>query len=218
MLVRNVTSGAFAPRYMLNYRVVEIQGPNRIVVRDEKGVKSVKVCELKDKVAAMLPDTDEYSQFGRNTKLLLHPKDFPDLQFTSKTEKKGKISPEVEISMVNVISKQKVTSSTGLVEKSGEISSQNSAEIPVINADREYIVECTDNLQKHGEILPEAAAKEETDKLHEKQTWFQNPVNCVSKWSKALNIGVVYSMGLDANHTAIMNPRENDKQDFSFFL
>ena len=83
MLVRDVTSGAFALRYMPNYRVVEIHGPNRIVVRDKKGVITVrrlshlKACELKDKVTIMLPDIDEYSQFGRNTKLLLHPKRCP---------------------------------------------------------------------------------------------------------------------------------------------
>ena len=59
MLVRDVTSGAFAPRYMPHYRVVEIHGPNRIVVRDEKGVETVrrsshlKACELKDKVTTM---------------------------------------------------------------------------------------------------------------------------------------------------------------------
>ena len=224
MLVRDVTSGAFTLRYMPNYRVVEIHGPNRIVVRDKKGVKSVrrsshlKACELKDKVTAMLPDTDEYSQFGRNTKLLLHPKDVPDLQFTSKTEKKGEILPEVEISMVNVMPKQKVASSTDLVERSGEISPQKSVEILVINAGSEYIVDCTDDLKKHGEIPPEAAAKEETDKLQEKQTWFQNPVNCVSKWSKALKRGVVHSVGLDASHTATMNSEESDKHGFSFFL
>ena len=42
------------------------------------------------------------------------------------------------------------------------------------------------DLEKDGEIPPEAATKEEMEKLHKKQTWFQNPVNCVSKWSKAL--------------------------------
>ena len=163
MLVRDVTSGAFAPRYMPNYRIVEIHGPNRIVVRDEKGVESVrrvshlKVCELKDKVAAMLPDTDEHRQFGRNTKLLLHPKDVPDLQFTSKTKKKGEILPEVEISIVNVISKQK--------------------EMPIINAGSESIVDCIGDLNKHGEIPPDAAAKEEMENLHKKPTWFQNPVS-----------------------------------------
>ena len=76
-----MTSGAFTPRYMPNYRIVEIHRPNRIVVRDEEGVESVrrsshlKVCELKDKMATVVPDADEYRQFGRNTKLLLHPKD-----------------------------------------------------------------------------------------------------------------------------------------------
>ena len=96
VLVRDVTSGAFAPRYMPNYRIVEIHGPNRIVVRDEKGVESVrrsshlKVCELKDKMATMVPDADQYRQFGRNMKLLLHPKDVPDLRFSSETEKKAR--------------------------------------------------------------------------------------------------------------------------------
>ena len=36
VLVRDVTSGAFTPRYMPNYRIVEIHGPNRIVVREER--------------------------------------------------------------------------------------------------------------------------------------------------------------------------------------
>ena len=97
VLVSDVTSGAFALRYMPNYRVVGICGPNRIVVRDKKGVETVrgssqlKACALKDKVTAMLLDQDEYSQFGRNTKLLLHPKDVPDLQFTSKRRARSRL-------------------------------------------------------------------------------------------------------------------------------
>ena len=219
-----MTSGAFAPRYMPNYRVVEIHGPNRIVVRDEKGVESVrrsshlKVCELKDKVAAMLPDADEYRQFGRNTKLLLHPKDVPDLQFSSKTEQKGEIPPEVEISNINIRSEHKVTSNTGSVEKSGEILPHNCVKMPIINAGSEFIVDRIGDLRKHGKILPKAATKEETEKLNEKQTWFQNPVNCVSKWSKTLKMGVVHSMRLDTDLTASMNQRENDKHGSSFFL
>ena len=108
VLVRDVNSGAFAPRYMPNYRVVEVHGPNRIIVRDEKGNEAVrrashlKICEPKDKVAAMVPEADEYKQFGRNTKLLLHPKDVTDLQFTPIEDKKGEISPEVEVSLVNI--------------------------------------------------------------------------------------------------------------------
>ena len=41
VLVRDVTSGAFALRYSPNYRIVAIHGPNRIVVRDEKGNETV---------------------------------------------------------------------------------------------------------------------------------------------------------------------------------
>ena len=210
---------------MPNYRIVEIHGPNRIVVRDEKGVESVrrsshlKVCELKDKMATMVPDADEYRQFGRNTKLLLHPKDVPDLQFSSETEKKGEIPPEVEISMVNVIPKQKISGSTDLTKRSGEISPDNTVKTPVANVCSEFIVDCMRDLRKHGEIPPEAAIKEETEKLHEKRTWFQNPVNCISKWSKALKMGIVHSMGLDASsHSNCMSPRENEKHEFSFFL
>ena len=36
VLVRDPTSGAFAPCYMPNYRIVAIHSPNRITVRDEK--------------------------------------------------------------------------------------------------------------------------------------------------------------------------------------
>ena len=103
-----MTSGAFAPRYMPNYRIVEIHGPNRIVVRDERGNETVrrashlKACELKDKVAAMVPEADEYKQFGRNTKLLLHPKDVTDLQFTPIGDGQGEIPPDLEISLINV--------------------------------------------------------------------------------------------------------------------
>ena len=42
VLVRDVTSGAFAPIYSPNYRKVAIHGPNRIVVRDEKGNETVR--------------------------------------------------------------------------------------------------------------------------------------------------------------------------------
>ena len=224
VLVRHVTSGAFAPRYMPNYRIVEIHGPNRIMVRDEKGIDSVrrsshlKVCELKEKMVTMVPDADEYRQFGRNTKLLLHPKDVQDLWFSSETEKKGKIPPEVEISMVNVMPKQKISGGIGLMNGSGKISPDNTVKTPVANACGEFIVDCMRDNRKHSEILSEAAVKEETEKLHENRTWLLNPVNCVSKSSKALKMGIVHSMGLDTSYTATMSPRGNEKHEFSFFL
>ena len=74
------------------------------------------------------------------------------------------------------------------------------------------------DLRKHGEIPPEAAKKGETEKLHEKQTWFQNPVNCMSKLSKALKMGIAHSMGLDIEHTSLTNSGENDKHGFLFIL
>ena len=87
VLVRDVTSGAFAPRYSPHYRVIAVHGPNRIVVRDKKGNESVKRashlkhCNPKTKFSSMIPDNKEYEEFGRSTKLLLHSKDVPELQF-----------------------------------------------------------------------------------------------------------------------------------------
>ena len=42
VLVRDVTSGAFTPRYTPNYWILAIHGPNRFVVRDEKGNETVR--------------------------------------------------------------------------------------------------------------------------------------------------------------------------------
>ena len=224
VLVRDVTSGAFAPRYMPNYRIVEFHGPNRIVVRDEKGNESMrrsfhlKVCEPKDKIAAMTPDVDEYKKLGRNTKLLLHPKDAPDLQFNCTTEKKGEILLAVEISMVNVVTNQEIPDSTDLTSRSGEISPENTVKRLLTNVCSEYIVDYMGDSRRNSEISPEATVNEENENPPKNRTWFQNPVICVSKWSKALKMGVVHSMGLDTDHTASMNQGENDKHDFSFFL
>ena len=141
----------------------------------------------------MVPDAEEYRWFGRNTKLLLHPKDVPDLQFSSETEKKGKILLEIEISMASVITNQEIPDSTDLMSRSGEISPENTVETSVTNACSEHIVDCMGNIRKNSEIWLEAAVNEENENLHENQTWFQNPVNCVSKWSKALKMDVVYT-------------------------
>ena len=108
VLVRDPTFGAFAPRYMPNYRIVAILGPNRITVRDEKGNETVrrashlKVCDWKQKVTSMVPDQGEYDKFGRSTKLLLHPKDIPNVQFGRKARNKGEISPDAENAMIEV--------------------------------------------------------------------------------------------------------------------
>ena len=50
----------------------------------------------------MTPDQDEYDKFGRSTKLLIQPKDMPDLQFDRKQRNSSEISPDIEISMIEV--------------------------------------------------------------------------------------------------------------------
>ena len=45
-----------------------------------------------------------------------------------------------------------VTSNTDLVDKSGEISPQNSVKTQIINVGSESIVDCIGDLRKHGEI------------------------------------------------------------------
>ena len=237
VLVRDPTSGAFAPRYMPNYRIVGIHGPNRITVRDEKGNESVrrashlKVCDLKQKVTSMVPDQDEYDKFGRSTKLLMHPKDIPSVQFDSGMRNKGEILPNAENSMIEV----KVTSGReeydeippkqplvkvsldtpadegksvdilDLCVESGEFSPkvQNSVEKQLFNFDKQYIAD--------------SAAGGVSDGGNG-SGWFYSPLNCVSKWSKALKQGVSNSMGLEKLHTVSITAGESEKSGFSFFL
>ena len=85
VLVKDPESAVFEPRYMPNYRVTAIFGRNRIEVQDEKGNKSVrraahvKVCQPVDRVINQLPPQTVYEQYGRTSKLLIHPKDVPHI-------------------------------------------------------------------------------------------------------------------------------------------
>ena len=91
---------------MPNYRIVAIHGPNRITVRDEKGNESVrrashlKVCDWKEKVTSMVPDQREYDKIGRSTKLLIHPKDIPDLELLEISRNNSEILLDTEISVI----------------------------------------------------------------------------------------------------------------------
>ena len=85
MLVKDPESAAFDPKYMPNYRVTAVYGRNQIEVQDEKGNKSVrraahvKICEPMDKVITQLPPQKVYEEYGRASKLLIHPKDVPEV-------------------------------------------------------------------------------------------------------------------------------------------
>ena len=229
VLVRDPTSGAFAPCYMPNYRIVAIHGPNRITVRDEKGTETVrrashlKACDWKQKVTSMVPDQGEYDKFGRSMKLLLHPKDIPNVQSDRKTDNKGEISPEAENSVIKV-------SATAGREKCSEIPPEH---LPIkassdTSANNEISVETLDFCEERGEFSQKvqnpvqkqmfnlskqyiAGSVEErvndsnnsrsqpSDKGNGNR-WFCRPVDCVSRWSKALKQGVTDSMGLESKH------------------
>ena len=226
VLVRDPTSGAFAPCYMPNYRIVAIHGPNRITVRDEKGNESVrrashlKVCDWKQKVTSMVPDQDEYDKFGRSTKLLIHPKDIPNVQFDSKARNKGEISPDAENSMIEVkvtsgrdkygeippkqlpikvssdtsTDKEKSVDILDLCVESGEFSPkvQNSVEKQLFNFDKQYIADSV-----AGGVSDGGNSGRQFKNKGNTSGWFYSPVNCVSKWSEALKQGVSNSMGLE---------------------
>ena len=85
VLVKDPDSVVFEPRYLPNYRIIAIHGKNRIEVQDEKGHKSVrrsghvKPCHPAAKVCHQLPPREVYQQYGRTSKLLIHPKDVPHI-------------------------------------------------------------------------------------------------------------------------------------------
>ena len=247
VLVGDTTSGAFAPRYMPNYRIVAIHGPNRIVVRDEKGSETLrrashlKVYDWKQKVASMAPEHEEYDKFGRSTKLLIHPKDIPDLQFDRKARNRGEISPDMEISMieVNITSgrdehgkiplkqlpikvfsdlssdKEKSVDILDLCEERGEFPPkvQNHVQNQMFNLSKQYIA---GSVQEH--VNQSNTSRSQLDDKGNRNMWFYSPMDCVSKWSKALKQRVTNSMGLEKIHTASTAAGESEKPDFSFFL
>ena len=246
VLVRDSTSGTFAPCYMPNYRIVAIHGTNRITVRDEKGNESVrrashlKVCDWEEKVTSMVPDPREYDKFGRSTKLLIHPKDIPNVQFDKQTDNKSEIPPEAENSVieVNAISgreeygeippeqlpmKASSDASTNnetfvetidLREERSEFSPkvQKAVQKQMINLSKQYIAGSME------ECVNDGNSRSQLDDEGNGNRWFCSPVDCVSKWSKALKQGVSNSMGLERLHTASTTAGESEKSDFSFFL
>ena len=204
-----------------------IHGPNRIVVRDEKGNESVrrashlKQCNLKDKVGTVVPKLDEYISFGRSTKLLLHPRDVPDLQFSQKWEDNSKIPPDIEVSTVEcTLDVQRAVSGSNLTAACGEIPPRTRKPVkqPINDSNAQYIVERTGDSLKHGKFSADAAATEKKSQMYENYSWFQNPAKCVCKWSKALTLGLDKSMGVDSQHTAWTDAQENEDIGFSFFL
>ena len=100
VLVKDPDAAVFEPRYQGNFRVMAIFGNNRIEVQDERGHKSirrsahVKYITPSEKVIQQLPSEQVLKNYGRSMKLLLAPKDIPDLQFDAAERKEKGDSPE----------------------------------------------------------------------------------------------------------------------------
>ena len=199
------------------------------------------LCDWKENVISMVPNLGEYDKFGRSTKLLIHPKDIPEVQFDRKTDNKGEISPEAENSVI------KVKATSGREEDSKILPEQLLIKgLSDASANNEIFVETLDLCEERGKFLPKVQNLVEKQLFNlDKQyiadavgeslndsgnggnqpgnkgngnRWFCSPVNCVSKWSKALKQGVSNSMGLERLHTASITAGESEKPDFSFFL
>ena len=177
VLLRDQTSGAFAPRYMPNYRIVAVHCPNRITVRDEKGNETVrrashlKACDWKQKVTSMVPDQGEYDKFGRNTKLLLHPKDIPNVQFDRKARNKGEISPDAEISMIKV----------NITSGRDEYSEIPPKQLPIkvssdTFADKEKSVDILDLCEESGEFPPKVQNQVQNQMLNLSKQYIEGSV------------------------------------------
>ena len=98
VLVRDLDSAVFKPRYQPNYRVTAIFGDNQIQVQDEKGHKSVRrsshinYVEPAEKLMQQLPGKEILQKYGRSPKLLIAARDTPDLRFkVEKTEKSDEV-------------------------------------------------------------------------------------------------------------------------------
>ena len=215
MLVRDVTSGVFAPRYTPHNRVVAVHGPNRIVIVDEKGNETVrrashlKHCDAKTKFASMVPENNEYEEFGRSTKLLLHPKDVPELHFPVEDS-----SDMVEQVVINNVTESLVEVATKH-HKTSEIP-------PEKRVDNDYSdAECQrEPVDKQDEISP---VKRDILAHHgkrepQKGNWFTFSTASMSKLSNALKEGM---FGKQEGGTMDMATRlgpMNEDREFSFFL
>ena len=97
VLVRNVNSDVFKPKYSPNSRIVAIYGNNHIAVKAPDGKVQVrcrghiKKINPVDKVISLLPSTEDYQKFGRKTKHLIHPDNILTQTFHSQAGSRPKL-------------------------------------------------------------------------------------------------------------------------------
>ena len=218
--MRDVTSGAFAPRYSPHYRVIAVHGPNRIVVRDEKGNESVrrashlKHCDPKTKFSSMIPDNREYEEFRWSTKLLLHPKDIPDIHFPKESNTNEEPN-RVEQVVINNIT-ESIAEIATRQHKTGEIPPKAR-----IDNNDDNVSECrtTPARQVH-EILPVKGDNiaHASNREPQKRSWFSLSVTGMGKLSNALKEGVFGKKGGCTTDMAAHWETKNEDKGFSFFI
>ena len=98
VLVRNVNSGVFEPKYSPNYRIIAIYGNNHIAVEAPDSKVQVrcrgqiKKIDPVDKVISLAPSAEDYQKFGRKTKLLIHPDNIPDTNISLPSRKQTEMT------------------------------------------------------------------------------------------------------------------------------
>ena len=98
VLVRNVNSGIFKPKYSPNYRIIAIYGNSHIAVKAPDGKVQVwhrghiKKINPVDKVISVVPSVEDYQKFGRKTKLLIHPDNIPNTNISLPSRKQAKMT------------------------------------------------------------------------------------------------------------------------------
>ena len=147
VLVKDPDAAVFKPRYQPNFRVMAIFGNNRIEVQEERGHKSVRSAHVKyitpsEKVIQQLPSGQVVKNYGRSTKLLLAPKDIPDLHFDiTDTKEKGDSSEKTEV-----------------------------MEIMDVNTKRSVLAPQNSDLREHSRNSPESAAGEAQERVSEQRS------------------------------------------------
>ena len=154
VIVKDPDAPVFKPRYQPNFRVMAIFGNNRIEVQDEKGHKSlrrsahVKYIAPSEKVIQQLPSEQVVKNYGRSTKLLLAPKDIPDLHFdVTDTKEKGDSSEKTErMEIMDLNTEESVTApqNSNFREHSRNLLDSTAGEAPELVSEQRSVKQALD--------------------------------------------------------------------------
>ena len=141
-----------------------------------------------------------------------------EVNITSGRHEYGEILPKqlpIKISSDTSADKEKSVGILDLCEESGEFSPKvrNRVQNQMFNLSKQYIAGSVEESANQSN-----SSRSRFDDKDNRNMWFYTPMDCVSKWLKALKQGVTNSMGLEKIHTASTAAGESEKPNFSFFL